>query len=136
MLYCISFYVGNKLLLLLLLKNACRKKTRIYKIFLKHRTIASEIRYKTYKNILTSILRRASKKAHYCKLLDEQRYNITETWTFLTNVMGNNLQKSSYPGHFLSDGNRVEDKKRNCQYFKYIFTNVGPDLANKITVGR
>ena len=52
----------------------------------------------------------------------------------LKNVMGNNLQKSSYPGHFLSDGNRVEDKKINCQYFKYFFTNVGPDLANKITV--
>ena len=48
--------------------------------------------------------------------------------------MGNNLQKSSYPGHLLSDGNRVEDKKEIANICNTFFTNVGPDLANKITV--
>ena len=115
------------------LKKACRKKTRIYKIFLSQRTLASEIRYKTYKNRLTTILR-ASKKAHYCKLLEEQRYNITETWNILINVMGNNLQKSNYPGHFVSEGKRVGDKNEIAKLVNNFFTNIGPDFAKQITV--
>ena len=115
------------------LKKACRKKTRLYKIFLSQRTLASEIRYKTYKNRLTTILR-ASKKEHYCKLLEEQRYNITETWKILRNVMGNNLQKSNYPGHFVSEGKRVGDKNEIAKLFNNFFTNIGPDLAKQITV--
>ena len=48
--------------------------------------------------------------------------------------MGNNLQKSSYPGDFLSDGNRVEAKKKLPIFVILFFTNVGPDVANRITV--
>ena len=39
------------------LKNACRKKNRLYRLFLRDRTEISESRYRTSKNKLTSILR-------------------------------------------------------------------------------
>ena len=63
-------------------------------------------------------------KTHYCKLLDEQRYNIPETGTFLTNVTGNNLKKFSYPGHFLSEGNRVENKQETASIFNTFFSQI------------
>ena len=51
------------------LKNACRKKTLLYKEFLKKRDKESEIKYKKYKNKLVSILRVAEKN-YFRELLD------------------------------------------------------------------
>ena len=48
--------------------------------------------------------------------------------------MGNNLQKSNYPGHFVSEGKRVGDKNEIAKLFNNFFTNIGPDLAKQITV--
>ena len=39
------------------LRNACRKKNYLYKKFLQNRPDAAEMKYKAYKNKLTSILR-------------------------------------------------------------------------------
>ncbi len=47
------------------LKQACKKKKLLYRQFLKKRSVASEERYKQYKNKLTGILKtlyRASRK--------------------------------------------------------------------------
>ena len=55
--------------------NACHKKNYVYRQFLKHRTITTENRYKTYKNKLTAILRKEKKK-YYCLLLQENKNNI------------------------------------------------------------
>jgi hypothetical protein len=41
------------------LKNACLKKNRLYKIYIKQPNSKNEERYKSYKNKLTSILRAA-----------------------------------------------------------------------------
>ena len=68
------------------LKNACRKKKRLYKIWLHSQTPAAESKYKIYKNKLTSILR-AAKKEHYSKLLSDAKGNIKDTWTILNAAM-------------------------------------------------
>ena len=43
------------------LKQACKKKNLLYRLFLKKRSVASEERYKRYKNKLTGILRYCEK---------------------------------------------------------------------------
>ena len=43
------------------LKQACKKKNLLYRQFLKKRSVASEERYKTYKNKLTGMLRYCEK---------------------------------------------------------------------------
>ena len=68
------------------LTNACRKKNRLYRIWLHSQTPAAESRYKTYKNKLTSILRTAEKE-HYSKLLSDAKGNIKNTWTILNAAM-------------------------------------------------
>ena len=51
------------------LKNACKKKNLLYKYFLKSRSKQSEDKYKTYKNKLTTILRKCEKN-YNTKLLE------------------------------------------------------------------
>ena len=112
------------------LKNACKMKNRLYKMFLSCRTLAAETRYKTYKNKLTSILR-LSKKTYYSKLLVEHRNNIAETWQILRTVIGKHLKHSSYPNHFIVEGSKVDNKTEIANVFNNCL-QLGPDLANNI----
>ena len=59
------------------IKNACIKKNMYYKLFLKYRTKETENKYKTYKNKLNSITRRAKKD--YNGQLYKHSKNIKET---------------------------------------------------------
>ena len=49
-------------------------------------------------------------------------------------VIGNNVHKSSYPSHFVFLNNQVGDKTDIANIFNNFFTNIGPDLADKIIV--
>jgi hypothetical protein len=69
------------------LRNACKKKAHLYKICIKHRTLKSEAKYKTYKNKLTSILRKAE-KLYYNNLLEQNKNNMKGTWKILNQLMG------------------------------------------------
>ena len=60
------------------LVNACKKKNLLYKRFLTSRSSTSKIRYKTYKNKLTSILRYCEKQ-YYSDLLKVNKHNVKET---------------------------------------------------------
>ena len=104
------------------LKNACKKKHRLYKIFLSCRTLATETRYKTYKNKLSSILK-LSIKTYYSKLLHKHRNNIAETWQILRTVIEMNLQQSSYPNHVLVEGNKFDNKTEIANVFNMFFYN-------------
>ena len=64
------------------LKNARIKKNHLYKAFLSTRSIIPETRYKSYKNILTRILR-SSKKQYYSGLLAKKKNDIAGTWKVL-----------------------------------------------------
>ena len=44
------------------LRNACHKKNKLYKDFLKKRTFETELKYMNNKNKLTSIMRFSEKK--------------------------------------------------------------------------
>lgn len=44
------------------LRKACRKKNKLYKVFICKRTKEAEIRYKQYKNKLVSIMRNSKKR--------------------------------------------------------------------------
>ena len=42
--------------------------------------------------------------------------NVIETWKILRTVMGKNLQKSNNPDHFITEGNKVENKRDNKHF--------------------
>ena len=75
------------------LKNACKKKNILYKRFLKSRSGVAEVRYKSYKNKLTSILRQCEKE-YYSNLLEENKQNIKETWKIINKLLNKKSTKN------------------------------------------
>lgn len=57
------------------LQNACKKKTILYREFIKHRNKKTEGKYKKYKSKLTNIMSNC-KKDCYNNLLDNNKNNI------------------------------------------------------------
>ena len=115
------------------LKNACRKKNRLYKIWLHSQTPAAESRYKIYKNKLTSILRTAEKE-HYSKLLSDAKGNIKDTWKILNAAMNKKKSSTEFPTHFELNGTNIVNKQIIADEFNNFFVNVGPNLAMNIPV--
>ena len=68
------------------LQNVCNKKNKLYKQFLKYKSNSSLVKYKKYKNKLTSILRYEQKR-HYNNLLIKCKNNIKGSWKILNRVI-------------------------------------------------
>ena len=113
------------------LKNACKKKNVLYKRFLKARSDAAEVRYKKYKNKLTSILRYCEKQ-YYSNLLEESKNNTKETWKIIKSLLNKKSKKSYYPSEFKNNGSTISGNKKIAEYFNQFFVNIGPSLARTI----
>jgi hypothetical protein len=61
------------------LLKSCKKKNRLYKNYLKHKTVESFNKYRTYKNKLTIILRKCEKQ-YYVSRLEYQKDNLKGVW--------------------------------------------------------
>ena len=113
------------------LKNGCKKKNVFYKSFLNARNDTAEVRYKKYKNKLTSILRYYEKK-YYSNLLKESKNNTKETWKIIKSLLNKNSQKSYYPSEFKNNGSTISGNKNIAEYFNQFFVNIGPSLVRTI----
>uniref|UniRef100_A0A8C6U0E0 Reverse transcriptase domain-containing protein n=2 Tax=Neogobius melanostomus TaxID=47308 RepID=A0A8C6U0E0_9GOBI len=113
------------------LQNACKKKNTLYRQFIRLRTEDSESRYKTYKNKLTNILRKA-KKLYYTNLLYTNKNNMKGVWGILNTIIKGNAKNNSYPNYFTDGINDNHNMNDIVESFNSFFVNVGPDLAAEI----
>jgi len=112
--------------------NACKKKNTLYKEFVKHRTEEKELKYKTYKNKLTVILRKC-KKDYYSRLLENNKNNIKGTWNILNSVIRRKKTSTAFPKEFIDNGKIIKNMDEIVAgFFNGFFVNVGPNLANEI----
>ena len=81
------------------LQHACKKKNKLYRDFMKHRSLDVENKYKKYKNKLTAILRIAQQD-YYSKLFDRNKKNIKGIWNVFNNIIKKNSGKISFPPFF------------------------------------
>ena len=73
----------------------CQKK-KLYKAFIISRSHEAELKYKSYKNKLTSILRFAE-KAYYSKLLEKQtKNNVKGIWKILNTIINKQFNPPTY----------------------------------------
>ena len=114
------------------IKHPCIKKNHLYKTFLARRSVSTETRYKTCKNKLSRILKRA-KKNYYSNLLANQKNNIAGTWKTLKNILGRTRHMPHYPDHFNDNWAAITNKECIANMFNNFFVNVGPELSQKIT---
>ena len=114
------------------LSNACKKQKTLYKRFLKDRTTENEMKYKAYKNKLTSI-KRYSEKEYYSRLLEKNKNDIKATWKTLNKIINKARTTSNYPDEFKDDnGSSITNSNNIVNNFNNFFVNVGPNLAKKI----
>ena len=113
------------------LKNACKKKNLLYKYFLKSRSKQSEDKYKTYKNKLTTILRKCEKN-YNTKLLELNKGNLKETWRLLNSIINKKKKTMQVGNEFENKGESITGDENIANGFNNYFVNVGPSLANKI----
>ena len=108
------------------LKNACKKKNFLYKYFLKSRSKQSEDKYKTYKNKLTTILRKCEKN-YNTKLLELNKGNLKETWRLVNSIINKKKKTMQVGNEFENKGESITGDENIANGFNNYFVN-----ANKI----
>ena len=117
------------------IKNSVKKKNNLYKIYIREKS--SDLRnakfekYKKYKNKLTKIIR-ASEKQYYQKKLLDVKDNMSRTWKLLNSMLYRNI-KCGALSEMEINGKLVNDKLDIANNFNNFFTNIGPNLASKIS---
>ena len=103
-----------------------------YTRFLTSISSTSEIRYKTYKNKLTSILRYCEKQ-YYSDLLKVNKNNMKETWKIINDLLNKKSStRPSYPAEFMEHGSIISGNMNIAEHFNSLFANIGPTLAEGI----
>ena len=125
-------YHSCKLWLTQGLKDAIKKKSKLYRNYLKLKTVNNENIYKLYRNKLNHILKCAEKKYH-SNLLDSNKDNIKKTWQIMKNIINKNKTKKIQNKFKITDGTMISDGTLISNTFNEFFVNVGPNLAKKIS---
>jgi len=113
------------------LLRSINKKSKLYKQYLHHRSNEKLLKYKTYKNKLTNLLR-VAKRLYFENQIEVNKTNIKQTWRVLNKAICQNKKKKlTYPlvddnGESIASTEKVANK-----FFKYL-TNISPNLADKI----
>lgn len=113
------------------IKNACKKKNNLYKMFIKSKTKEAEVKYKTYRNKLTDVMR-TSKQLYYREKLNENKTNMKGTWKVLNNLIKNGSSKPTYPAYFVDKDGEQHNMNNIVNGFNKFFVTVGPELAEKV----
>ena len=111
------------------------RKNKLYKKHIKNKSNAlAEQEYKTYKNILTSVIREA-KKLYYQEEFKKSKNNGKKTWKTLNALMNKEQNRNTtYPTTFYdNDGNTYIDKEVP-DAFNYFFSSIGNVLDRKIPI--
>ena len=107
------------------------KKNNLYKCQLQTKASEDKGRYITYKNKLTSILRKAEKQ-YYSNKLNECKKDMKGTWAILNNLIGRRRQQATHCEFILDKGSKIYNGKQIANAFNDFYINVGPSLADKI----
>ena len=111
--------------------RSIKRKNKLYRRYLSDPTLSNESSYKTCKNKLTHSLRIAI-SLYYTKKLDERKSNIKATWKILNEVINKKRSQLKFPSSFKVDNTEISDPTEIANRFCNYFSNIGPNLAQKI----
>ena len=109
-----------------------KNKNILYKRFIRSATVQDNTLYKNYKNKLNHLIRIA-KRMYYEQQLSNSKSNIKLTWKILNRIINKNNSKSKISDTFICDDVKITDPLQIANKFCHYFTNIGPNLANKIS---
>ena len=100
---------------------------------MKTRTEKNESEYKNYKKLFESVKKR-SKKLHFSRLILKYQNNIKKILNVIKDAIGKNKStKSNFPKKkIIHKTKTITDVHLFAKDFNSYFTEIGPNLANKI----
>ena len=114
------------------MRKSSKQKQKLYIKFLKSKNPEDELIYKNYKNLFEK-LRKKSKQNYYSNLLEKHKDNAKQRWQILKEITGKVQKKNqSLPTTLETENRIISDKNAIAEEFNTFFTNIGPNLANKI----
>ena len=106
-------------------------KSKWYRLFKKNQLPHHYKMFKTYRDMLNSLIRK-SKKQYYKIYFAENQSNNKKKWSAINSLL-NRQGKSKNSDIFLNyNGKIITDQKAVSGKFNHYFTNVGENLSNKI----
>ena len=91
-----------------------------------------KVNLSTYNNILKRNIRLA-KQTYYETCFNKYKNDIRKTWMTINDILRRGKKNKSFPDFFKADGQNITDKLKIANQFNVYFTNIGPNLAGKIT---
>ena len=114
-----------------ILRDAIKKKNKLYIKSIKHKCLHNETVYKNYRNCLKKLLKAAEKK-YYNDLISKYKNDSKKVWSIIKTVINKNKKSLNQKEFKLGDGSLTSDMKLICNKFNEFFINVGPSLSKKI----
>lgn len=112
------------------LVKSCATKEKLYKRFIKHPTPLNNSKYKEYRNILNKVLNKAQ-SFYYSEKFAKHKSDTRQTWNLIKSILAKKQMNDISP-FFNLDDSLTSDKNAIAKKFNEYFTNIGPNLANKI----
>ena len=106
-----------------------KHKNRLYRKHLKNRgNISLHIKYKTYKNKLNNVLKKAEKD-YYVKQLMLDKHNVSNIWRVYSEILGKHKNKQADVAKLVLGEKTYCDSKNIAESFNQYFAHIGSELA-------
>ena len=111
------------------LLQSIRHRNTLYKWYLRNPSDQNASVYKSYRNLLTGLIRKTKSKYFHNEFL-LNKSNINRTWKTINSLL--NKSKPSENSVFNLNGKTVTEPTTISNSFNNFFTSIGPSLANRI----
>ena len=113
------------------LLRSTKVKDKLFKKFQKSPTAENKLHYCRYKNIFTSVKRRAEKEYLHVKM-EQAKGNLRETWKIIKSVINKKQNDSSYPDSFNHGDTIIHNTEEISNKFNDFSVTIGPKLDARI----
>ena len=115
------------------LKISIRKKGELYHKYLNHPTLENKLAYTSYRNILTSSLRKAE-AVYYIEKVNDKKKNVRALWQIYGPIINpNKVRQSRTIEQIRHKNTMLTDKKEIANVLNDYFINIGPQLSKQTT---
>ena len=111
--------------------RSIKKRNKLYKLYISNPSKQNLDKYKKYRNNLNSVIR-SSKKMYYSKELENVEGNLNATWNVINKLINRDKTHNNID-NLIIENKEITQPAEIAQAFNNFFTNIGPDLASKIS---
>lgn len=114
------------------LLNSIRKKNKLYKEYLSCPNENRMQKFKTYRNKLHSLIRKA-KRQYFFNKFEHSKNNMRQTWKTINHIIGRGKNKTPQSKFKTDNGENILNPQEISNEFNNFFVNIGPKLASNIS---